>query len=425
MANLFDELKRRGLYADCTDTAALREHLQQSRSVYCGFDPTADSLHIGHLIPVMMLKRFQMYGHTPILLIGGATALVGDPAGRTEEREFSEEEVVKKRAESLKKQVTKFLDFSEDSPNKAIIVDNYSWLKAIDLIEFLRDYGKISSLKELLANRYVRARLEDPSSSISFAEFTYTLLQAIDFVELYKKHSCTIQFGGTDQWGNITNGTRLARGLKLSDTLHGITLPLLLDSSGVKFGKTEGGKNIWLNPKKTPVFDFYQYWFTVGDNRIEKTFYTFSLKSKAEIDGILKSDKRSPESRLALRALAFEVTEFVHGRDNALACQTLADILFPQSKKSAVIEDEDWQVLAGSGIVPVIDLMPGMTLVAGLRELGLAFSKTEARQLLKDGGITLNLSLKPREDMDISEIEMLSSGLICLQKGKSCGIIRR
>jgi len=422
--NIFDDLSQRQLISASTDPDALRKHMCNPIVAYCGFDPTASSLHIGHLVPILMLKRFQMYGHSTIALIGGATGLVGDPSGRSNERTLMKIEEVKERANMIQTQLQNLLLHSEDQ-KPTIFIDNYDWISNISTIEFLRDYGKHLSMKDLLSNRYVSARLNDPDTGISFTEFSYTILQALDFVHLRKYHNCTVQIGGNDQWGNITNGTRLARAIGI-DNVYGFTLPLLLKSDGSKFGKTANGA-IWLDSKLTPIFDFYQFWFSINDEDIRKLMYIFSLQSSAEIDALLLVDREDPSQRIAIRHLAYEMTAFVHGETYANACQTLAQILFSHSNQSDNknnITANNWDALVFSGIVPTIPMhsLKDKMLSDALLSLGLVSSRKDAKRNFVGNSIKVNFS-QITEDIPLKEITMLHNNMICLQKGKLCGLV--
>ena len=324
--NILDELKWRGLIADCTDAAELEKKIAAATTLYCGFDPTADSLHVGNLVPLLALRRFQKLGHHPIAVAGGATGSIGDPSGKTAERQLLTKEILDHNIASVKTQLTKLLDF-ETEQNPARLVDNAAWTKDISFLDFLRDVGKHFSVNQMVAKESVRARMEDREVGISYTEFSYMLLQAFDFMVLCRDHNCELQIGGSDQWGNITAGIELTR-KKLGKTVYGLTLPLITNADGTKFGKTEAGA-IWLDPKKTSVYKFYQFWINTDDRDVVRYLKFFTLqRSKEEIDALAQKHQKRPEAREAHRALAAEMTLLIHGEDALHRAQIASAVLF-------------------------------------------------------------------------------------------------
>ena len=298
-------------------------------TLYCGFDPTADSLHVGNLVPLLALRRFQQLGHHPIAVAGGATGSIGDPSGKTAERQLLTKEILDHNIASVKIQLTKLLDF-ETKENPARLVDNVAWTKDISFLDFLRDIGKHFSVNQMVAKESVRARMEDREVGISYTEFSYMLLQAFDFMVLCRDHNCELQIGGSDQWGNITAGIDLTR-KKLGKTVYGLTLPLITNADGSKFGKTEAGA-IWLDPKKTSVYKFYQFWINTDDRDVVRYLKFFTLqRSKEEIDALEQKHQKRPEAREAHRSLAAEMTYLIHGEEALHKAQIASAVLFGQS----------------------------------------------------------------------------------------------
>jgi tyrosyl-tRNA synthetase len=378
------EFQQRGLIADVTSPDELVAHLaQSSRTVYVGFDPTADSLGVGNLVPLLGLRRFQMAGHRPIVLVGGGTGLIGDPAGKTGERALNPEEHVAAFAERLKAQVRPFLDFDR-GPHAAILVDNYEWLSKLEVIPFLRDIGKHFGMGAMIARESVRARL---STGISFTEFSYQILQAYDFLALHERHGCTIQMGGSDQWGNITAGTELLRKARGADAF-GLTLPLVTKSDGSKFGKSEAG-NVWLDPARTSAYEMYQFWLNTADADVTRFLKTFTFLPLAEIDALAGRLAEAPEKREAQRVLAREATQLVHGASAVTEAERISQALFSGDVASLSSRELDaalraipsTRVPAPNGAVLVTD---------ALLATGLASSKRAARELIATGAIQVN-----------------------------------
>ena len=372
--NFIEELQWRGLVKDVTDFEGLKERLQNPATCYCGFDPTADSLHVGHLQQILLLRRYQKAGHRPIALCGGATGMIGDPRPTTERKLLTLEEV-QYNAECIRKQLSMFLDFTGD--NAAIVENNYNWISKINVIEFLRDYGKHFNVSYMINKDVVASRLE---KGISFTEFTYTILQALDWLHLYETYGCELQIGGSDQWGNLTSGCELIRKMKENSKVFGITSPLITKSDGSKFGKSEG-KNVWLDPERTSAYEFYQFWLNVGDADIVDYLKRLSFKSKEEIEALEASLKEAPHLREAQKALAEELTILVHGEQGLETAKKITSVLFggdirTLNPKEIKIALADAKTVSIAENTLLIDAM-----VAG----GIASSKREARDLLKNG----------------------------------------
>src|SRR5215469_688243 len=312
--SILEELEWRGLFADCTDKAELAKRSSSPLTLYCGFDPTADSLHAGNLVPLLALRRFQMLGHRPIALAGGATGSIGDPSGKTQERQLLTKEVLDHNIAQVKEQLKRLLDF-DTKTNPAVLLDNETWTTPVSFLEFLRDIGKHFSVNQMVAKESVRARMEDREVGISYTEFSYMLLQAFDFYVLCRDRNCELQIGGSDQWGNITAGIELTR-KKLSKTVYGLTLPLIMNADGTKFGKTVAGA-IWLDAQRTSEKDFFQFWMRTDDKDVERYLKFFTFLPEKEISDIAKTHGQSPENRVAQRELAKAVTTLVHGADVA------------------------------------------------------------------------------------------------------------
>ena len=323
--SILEELKWRGLVADCTDAAELEKKIAAPVTLYCGFDPTADSLHVGNLVPLLALRRFQLLGHHPIAVAGGATGSIGDPSGKTAERQLLTKEVLDRNIASVKVQLAKLLDF-ETKRNPARLVDNASWTAGISFLDFLRDIGKHFSVNQMVAKESVRARMEDRETGISYTEFSYMLLQAFDFMVLCRDQNCELQIGGSDQWGNITAGIDLCR-KKLGKQVFGLTLPLITNADGTKFGKTEAGA-IWLDPKRTSVYRFYQFWINTDDRDVIRYLKYFTFLSQEEIAALEKQHAENPGPRAAHKALAKSATDLIHGESATTEAVRASEILF-------------------------------------------------------------------------------------------------
>lgn len=411
--NLLEDLRWRGLLAQSTDEAALLESLKKPITLYVGFDPTAPSLHVGNLVVLLVLRRFQLAGHTPIALVGGATGLVGDPSGKNEERTLNSTEIVEGWVNRIRTQVSAFLDFSE-ATNKAIVVNNLDWTSPLSAIEFLRDIGKHFSVNQMLSKDSVSARLE--AGGISFTEFSYQVLQSYDFLELYRRNNCTLQLGGSDQWGNIVAGLDLIRRVEQASA-HALTVPLLTKADGTKFGKTAGG-SVWLDPSMTSPYAFFQYWLNTDDKDVINFLRVFSFKSHDEITALEKAHSENPGLRQAHRALAQELTALVHSQATTDRVESAAKALFGQGD----LTELDEETLAGAlaelprttvskndAIPPWVDL---------LAATGVVDSKSAARRIVKEGGAYLNNEKISGEDFAPQKSDFLCGKYAVLRKGK-------
>jgi tyrosyl-tRNA synthetase len=420
--NILDELKWRGLIADCTDAAELEKKISSPITLYCGFDPTADSLHVGNLVPLLALRRFQLLGHHPIAVAGGATGSIGDPSGKTQERQLLTKEILDHNIASVKVQLAKLLDF-KTKENPARLVDNASWTTEISFLDFLRDIGKHFSVNQMVAKESVRARMEDREVGISYTEFSYMLLQALDFMVLARDQDCELQIGGSDQWGNITAGIELTR-KKLSKTVFGLTLPLITNADGSKFGKTEAGA-IWLDPKRTSVYKFYQFWINTDDRDVSRYLKFFTFLSKEEIESLEKQHAENPGKREAHKALADEVTTMVHGQPVLVAVQLAVSILFDKQKEfDPTIPGyaELFDTLAEE--VPTKEIPKskfdgeGSLLVEVLVEAGLCSSKGQARKDIEQGGIYVNTFREANPMRRLISKDLARGKNLLLRKGK-------
>ncbi|UAS60288.1 tyrosine--tRNA ligase [Staphylococcus pseudintermedius] len=383
MANaLLEELSWRGLVYQQTDEEGIETLLNKEEvKIYCGADPTADSLHIGHLLPYLTLRRFQEAGHRPIVLVGGGTGMIGDPSGKSEERVLQTEAQVDKNVRGIQQQMEQLFDFNVE--NGPILVNNYDWLSQISLIEFLRDYGKHVGVNYMLGKDSIQSRLEN---GISYTEFTYTILQAIDFGHLNRVHDCKLQIGGSDQWGNITSGIELMRRMYGVTDVYGFTIPLVTKADGKKFGKSESG-TIWLDPEKTSPYEFYQFWINTSDDDVIKFLKYFTFLSKTDIEALEKSVVEEPHLRKAQATLAEEVTRFIHGNDALAEAQRISQALFKGDLKSLSAEE----IKAGFKDVPQVTLSNETTnIVDALVETKIASSKRQAREDITNGAIYIN-----------------------------------
>lgn len=406
--DFIDELKWRGLVKDCTDYDSLTERLKTPMTVYCGFDPTADSLHVGHLQQILLLRRYQKAGHTPIALCGGFTGMIGDPRPTTERKLLSHEEVLH-NAECIKEQLAKFLDFTGD--NAAIMENNNNWLGELSLLDFLRDYGKLFNVAYMLQKDTIKKRLD---SGLSYTEFTYTILQAIDFLNLYNKYHCEAQIGGSDQWGNLTSGIELIRKV-LGDEVKvfGITSPLITKSDGSKFGKSEG-KNIWLDPARTNSYEFYQFWLNTPDADIIDYLKRLSMRTPEEIMSLEASMQEHPEKREAQIALAEELTETVHGKDGLAAARKITETFFHGSIKDLSADE----LRVGLSDAPKTAVEDGMGLLDAMVACGIAKSKSNARTLVQQGSIMVNGDKVTDIGFTLSRTDAYDQEFTILKKGK-------
>lgn len=414
--NLVEELRWRGLIHTATEGAE-EALINEKVTAYIGFDPTADSLHVGHLLPIMVLVHLQRYGHTPIALAGGGTGMIGDPSGRTKERQLLTYEQIAYNVECIKRQLSAFLHF-EGVENPAIMVNNADWLAKLNLIEFLRDIGKHFTVNYMLAKDSVKTRLES-EEGISFTEFSYMLLQSYDFLRLYLEHGCTFQMGGSDQWGNITAGAELIR--KVADgKAHAVTVPLVTSTSGVKFGKTEAGA-VWLDPARTSPFRFYQFWINTTDGDVIPYLKYFTLLSREEIAELERALATEPHRRVAQTRLAEEVTRMVHGEDGLRKAQAATEVLFGGRDLEGLSADDLLDIFAE---VPSSALAAGSLSGAGINvvdlalEAGLDRSKKLIRDLIKNGGLYLNNRPVDDPDRAVTLDDAIDGRVIVLRKGK-------
>ena len=384
MKSIIQDLQSRGLIAQTTDAEALDALLNEQKiALYCGFDPTADSLHIGHLLPVLALRRFQLAGHTPVALVGGATGMIGDPSFKAAERSLNNLETVQQWVQSIRGQLEPFLSF--EGANAAIMANNYDWFGGMGCLDFLRDIGKHFSVNAMLAKESVKQRIERDDVGISFTEFAYALLQGYDFAELNKRHGVMLQIGGSDQWGNITWGIDATRRLN-QQSVFGLTLPLVTKSDGTKFGKTEGGA-VWLNAKKTSPYQFYQFWLKVADADVYKFLKYFTFLSVEEIDAIEAADQASGTKPEAQRILAEEVTRLIHGEAALEAAQRISASLFAEDQSN--LTETDFEQLALDGL-PAFEVSGELNIVQALVQSGLAKSNNEARGFVSQGAAVVN-----------------------------------
>ena len=415
--NLIEELRWRGLIQDIMP--GTEEQLnKEMTSGYIGFDPTADSLHIGSLVPILLLVHMQRAGHKPFALVGGATGMVGDPSGKSQERNLLGEEELRKNVEGIKNQLMKFLDFSPTKPNAAEMVNNYDWFREMHFLHFIRDVGKHISVNYMMSKDSVRKRLEG-ETGISFTEFTYQLIQGYDFYWLFQHKNCKLQMGGSDQWGNITTGTELIR-RKSGGEAFAFTCPLITKADGSKFGKTESG-NVWLDTTKTTPFQFYQFWLNAADADAEKWIKIFTFLPKNEIDNLIAEHHKDASKRILQKRLAQELTIFVHGLEEyAKAIETTQKLFAQQSASAESLSEQDLEKM--EGIVHVDfhrdRLSAGVDIVTLLTETQIFPSKGEARKMILNGGVSINRQKIAEIAETISENNLLHSKYLLIQKGK-------
>ncbi|PIF01154.1 MAG: tyrosine--tRNA ligase [Maribacter sp.] len=419
--NFVEELKWRGMLHDAMP--GTEEHLMKGvQSAYVGIDPTADSLHIGHLVGVMMLRHFQLAGHKPYALLGGATGMIGDPSGKSQERNLLDEDTLRANQEALKAQLSKFLDFDRNTENAAVLVNNYDWMKDFSFLGFIRDVGKHITVNYMMAKDSVKKRLSSESKEgMSFTEFTYQLVQGYDFLHLYQHNNCTLQMGGSDQWGNITTGTELIRRIG-GGKGYALTCPLITKADGTKFGKTEGG-NIWLDPDRTSPYKFYQYWLNTSDEDAAKYIKIFTLLTKDSIDGLITEHKEAPHLRTLQKRLADEVTVMVHSQEDLDNAKKASNILFGKSTSEDLkYLDEKTFLDVFEGVpqanIPMSELDSGLDMVGALAaKTGFLGSNGEARRELKQNSISVNKE-KVKEDYVITAKDLISGKFVLLQRGK-------
>jgi tyrosyl-tRNA synthetase len=420
--NFVEELKWRGMIHDIMPgTEELLE--KEITKGYIGFDPTADSLHIGHLVQVMLLVHFQRSGHVPIALVGGATGMIGDPSGKSEERNLLDETTLRKNEEGIKKQLSRFLDFSAGRKNRAIMVNNYDWMKEYSFLSFIRDIGKHITVNYMIAKDSVKKRLgADSKEGMSFTEFSYQLVQGTDFLHLYNELGCKLQMGGSDQWGNIVTGTELIR-RKAGGEAYAITCPLITKSDGSKFGKTESG-NVWLDPEKTSPYQFYQFWLNVSDEDASGYIKIFTLLGRNEIESLIMQHNKVPHERILQKRLAEEMTVMVHSRDEYESAVEASLILFGKGTTETLKRMNENTFLSVFDGVPVFDIRKeiihsGVNVTDICTEHSRVFaSKGELRRLVQAGGLSINKIKIENPDMIIGTESLLNNKYLLIQKGK-------
>ena len=420
--NFVEELRWRGMIHDIMPgTEELLE--KETTKGYIGFDPTADSLHIGHMVQVMLLVHFQRSGHVPIALVGGATGMIGDPSGKSEERNLLDEATLRKNEEGIKKQLSKFLDFSPERKNRAIMVNNYDWMKEYSFLQFIRDIGKHITVNYMMAKDSVKKRVgADAREGMSFTEFSYQLVQGTDFFHLYNEAGCKLQMGGSDQWGNIVTGTELIR-RKTGGEAFAMTCPLITKTDGSKFGKTESG-NVWLDPEKTSPYHFYQFWLNVSDEDAAKYIKIFTLLGRGEIDTLIDSHNKAPHERTLQKRLAEEMTVMVHSREEYDAVAEASQILFGKGTTESLKRMNESTFLSVFEGVPVFDikrelLHSGVNVADLCAEYSQVFaSKGELRRLVQGGGLSINKIKIDNTDLVIAADWLLNDKYLLIQKGK-------
>jgi len=429
MANNFIEvLKWRGMIHDVMPGA--EEHLlEHMRAAYVGFDPTADSLHIGNLVPIMLLAHYQRCGHKPVALVGGATGMIGDPSGKSAERNLLDEATLRHNQEAIKKQLAHFLDFESNQPNAAVMVNNYDWMKDFSFLDFIRDVGKHITVNYMMAKDSVKNRISSESNEgMSFTEFTYQLVQGYDFLHLYQAHQCTIQMGGSDQWGNITTGTELIRRIG-NGKGFAITCPLITKSDGSKFGKSEGG-NVWLDANRTSPYKFYQYWLNSSDEDAEKYIKIFTFLEQDEINTLIETHKAQPHLRQLQKRLAQEITTMVHGVEDCENAEKASQILYSKAFKEDIQTLDEATFLDVFEGVPQADvskskILEGLDMIAALStETGFLASNGEARRALKENSIAVNKE-KVNEQYALRAADLINDTYIILNRGKRSTFIIR
>lgn len=422
MNSFIEELTWRGLIHNIIP--GTEEQLNKEITLgYIGFDPTADSLHVGSLVPILLLVHFQRHGHKPVALIGGSTGMIGDPSGKSSERNLQDSETLQKHLLGIKSQLERFLDFDSNKPNSAIMVNNYDWMKDVSFLDFARDIGKHITVNYMMAKDSVKKRLNgEYQEGMSFTEFTYQLLQGFDFYYLYKEKGVKLQMGGSDQWGNLTTGTELIR-KKIGEEAFALTCPLITKANGTKFGKSEGGENIWLDVNRTSVFKFYQFWLNITDIDAEKYIKIYTFLSKDEIESLIEIHKQNPSNRVLQKKLAEEVTIWVHGKEEANKAIKASSILFGKSTKENFLSLDETTFLSLFEGVPQKEvsleaLKKGISILDALSEAsGFLSSKNEAKRALKENSISVNQE-KVREDFIIKESNLIQGKYILLQRGK-------
>jgi tyrosyl-tRNA synthetase len=427
-SNFIEVLRWRGMIHDVMPGA--EDHLlEQMRSAYVGFDPTADSLHIGNLVPIMLLAHYQQCGHKPFALVGGATGMIGDPSGKSTERNFLDEKTLRHNQEAIKKQLAHFLDFDNGEKNAAVLVNNYDWMKDFSFLDFIRDVGKHITVNYMMAKDSVKNRISAESSDgMSFTEFTYQLVQGYDFLHLFKSHDCTIQMGGSDQWGNITTGTELIRRVG-NGKGFAITCPLITKSDGSKFGKSEGG-NVWLDAKRTSPYKFYQYWLNSSDEDAEKYIKIFTFLEEQEIKSLVETHTEQPNLRQLQKRLAQEITSMVHSQADFENAEKASTILYSKSFKADIQTLDEATFLDVFEGVPTAEvskslLESGLDMIAALSaETNFLASNGEARRALKENSISVNKE-KVGESYKISSTDLINDTYVIVNRGKRSTFIIR
>ena len=419
--NFIEELRWRGMVHDVMPGAEAHL-LERMRSAYIGFDPTADSLHIGNLVPIMLLAHYQRCGHKPIALVGGATGMIGDPSGKSNERNLLDETTLRHNQEAIKSQLSHFLDFESDADNAALLVNNYDWMKNVSFLDFIRDVGKHITVNYMMSKDSVKNRISSESTEgMSFTEFTYQLVQGYDFLHLYRELNCTIQMGGSDQWGNITTGTELIRKIG-NGKGYAITCPLITKSDGSKFGKSEGD-NVWLDAKRTSPYKFYQYWLNSSDEDAEKYITIFTFLTQDKTERLIKEHQETPHLRLLQKRLASEITSMVHSEILFKTAEKASNILFSKSfKTDSKTLDEATFLDAFEGVpqaeISKADFENGLDMIAALSaKTNFLASNGEARRALKENSVSVNKE-KVSEDYIISSEDLINDKYIILNKGK-------
>ncbi|MEZ2445416.1 tyrosine--tRNA ligase [Chitinophaga sp. RCC_12] len=423
--NLIEELRWRGMLQDMMP--GTEEQLnKEMTTAYIGFDPTAESLHIGSLVPILLLVHLQKAGHKPLALVGGATGMVGDPSFKAEERKMLDLDTLQKNVAGIKAQLERFLDFNAAKPNAAEMVNNFDWFQHISFLDFIRDTGKHITVNYMMAKDSVKKRIEG-DNGMSFTEFTYQLIQGYDFYHLYTAKNCKLQMGGSDQWGNIVTGTELIR-RKARGEAFAFTCPLIKKADGTKFGKTEQG-TVWLDPKRTSPYSFYQFWLRTTDVDAESYIKIFTFLEQPEVDALIEEHRKDPGQRLLQKRLAKEVTVFIHGEENYNFAVEAASILYNKNTAELLVslsESDLIEVMDGvpQYEVPRTDLEAGKDIVSLLAETGIFPSKSEARKTVQGGGVSVNKIKVPGIDMIVNTSSLLRDKYILLQKGKSYFLVK-
>ena len=419
--NFVEELKWRGMIHDIMP--GTEEQLaKEMTTAYVGIDPTADSLHIGHLVSVMIMKHFQRCGHKPIVLVGGATGMIGDPSGKSLERNLLDESTLRRNQEAIKNQLSRLIDFNSDAPNAAEMVNNYDWMKNFSFLEFIRDIGKCITVNYMMAKDSVKKRFNGEGEGMSFTEFTYQLVQGTDFLHLYRHKNCKLQMGGSDQWGNITTGTELIR-RKLGGEAFALTCPLIKKADGTKFGKTESG-NVWLDARYTSPYKFYQFWLNVSDEDAERYIRIFTVLDRETIESLIASHRQAPHLRELQKTLAREVTCMVHSEEEYRKAVEASSILFGGATAEALRGIDERTFLQVFDGVPRFEV-PRSVIEGGVGVLSLCTehasvfpSKGEARKLIQGGGVSINKEKVASVEAEVSAADLLSDKYLLVQKGK-------